>query len=137
MLSTPLAPGSAAEASSDTVLVRTLMEAGYVAAGTFSAARAEAIFAAVKILRPKSEVPVIGQAVAQLNAGDYLAAIRLLRDEALSMNPDNHVARALLGVALQLHGDRSEAETELRKVSEANTDPVATALARSALGQTP
>jgi len=108
------------------------MEIGYVAAGGGMTAQADVIFAGVQAARPDSELPLIGRAVARLNAGRADEAIALLR-QALERNPDSDLAAAFLGLALSQAGLQSAADALLQQVRAANRDPQAAALAASLL----
>ena len=69
-------------------------------------------------MRPLSEFPVIGQALARLTVGDDRRAIDLLQSAALKINPDNTLAQSYLGFALKRIGRQDEAKVILEKVEK-------------------
>lgn len=118
-------------------LPQLLMEIGYVATGAGLKPQAEAIFKGVAALRPQSEMPWIGLAVTQLNAGNPQAAQRLLREEALQRAPQSDTAKSFLGLALRQAGHNAESFALLREVADYGTDETARAMARGLLDQKP
>ncbi|HSI83001.1 MAG: HrpB1 family type III secretion system apparatus protein [Candidatus Methylacidiphilales bacterium] len=127
----PLTANAATQA--DTETVQLLMEAAYTAVGAGLTERANAVFAGLRALRPESEIPVIGQAVALMNSGSLVDATRVLEDEALVINPNSAMARAFLGLTLHLQGLGAQSRMALETVISEDTDPAATALAQSIL----
>ena len=115
-----------------TELVRQLMEVGYVAAGCGLSAEADRIFQGVKAVRPDSEAPVVGRAVAWMNAGKAPEAIGMLQAE-LQRLPESDVLMAFLGLAMQMAGLGQASETVLKQVVESGRDPSATAMADAIL----
>ena len=103
-----------------------------LAAGTGDLKRAGAIFGALCRLRPDRAYPLVGLAVAYLNAGRAADAVRLLEDARLQ-NPDERgVLLAWRGLALQLAGRSAESR---RLFAEAAALPGEGArLARQMLG---
>ncbi|CAK0781504.1 conserved hypothetical protein [Gammaproteobacteria bacterium] len=113
--------------------VRRVGEIGLLAAGHGEIEAAHRIFDGMVAIRPDSEYPWIGKAIAELQAGRVTEASRLLRDEALKRNPKSLEAQAFLGLALTRAGFASEAETTLRVVSAADPDQAAGQMARALL----
>lgn len=119
--------------NASTELVQRLMEVGYVAAGNGYSKQAEAIFAGVQAVRPESELPSIGLAVMQLNAGLCEVAVKTLEEEGLKRNPDSELVQSFLGLALKLGGQSARSEQVLQKVIASGSNTQAVELARSLL----
>jgi predicted Zn-dependent protease len=113
-------------------LVQQLMEIGYLASGGGMPSEAATVFAAVEAVRPTSELPLIGAAVARLNARRADEAIALLR-QALAKNPDSEYAAAFLGLALKQAGMSQASEDILRQVVSSGKCEQAVGLAKSLL----
>jgi len=114
----PNGPGSQA-VSRETAFVleaddaRFLTEVGMLAAGRGDLRHADTIFNALRLLRPDRAYPLVGLAVARLNAGRAAEAARLLEDADLSDPEERAVARAWCGLALQLSGRGAESRQAL------------------------
>ncbi|PTX91923.1 hypothetical protein DB346_23485 [Verrucomicrobia bacterium LW23] len=117
----------------DTETVQLLLEAGYTAVGVGLTDRADAIFAGLRVLRPESDAPLIGKAVSLISSGKYAEAVKVLENEALAVVPGSPLARAFIGMALQLQGLGSQARETLEAVVAEDSDPSATSLARNLL----
>lgn len=115
--------------------IQMLMEIGFLAAGRGEINAAETIFNGIKALRPESESPLIGLAVARMNAGNNQEAIAILRDRALALNPLSDMANSFLGLALKLEGLNSQADSILEGVVAGNGDPGAVSMARALLAE--
>lgn len=112
---------------------RFLTEIGMLAAGRGNVQHADTIFDALRRLRPERAYPLVGLAVARLNAGRADEAARLLEDAVLADPQERAVVRAWCGLALQLAGRNAESRKAL---AEAATLPgEGGALARQMLGQ--
>lgn len=116
-----------------TETVQRLMEVGYVATGYGFLRQAEAIFAGVQAVRSDSEMPAIGLAVAQLNAGLCEVAVKTLENDALGKNPDSELAQSFLGLALRMAGQNARSEQILKKLAESGKNQEAVAMAKSLL----
>jgi predicted Zn-dependent protease len=112
-----------------------MMELGYLAAGSGFKAEAESIFEAVQVLRPDSEMPVIGLAVVKIASGQPLEAVSLLERRALRIDPDSALARSFLGLALRLAGHGSRSHAVLEEVAAAGDESEAVTMARSLLAE--
>jgi hypothetical protein len=112
-----------------------LMELGYLAAGSGFQGEAESIFEAVRVLRPDSEMPVIGLAVVKIAAGRPLEAVPLLEEQALRINPGSALARSFLGLALKLAGHGSRSRAVLEEVAAAGGGSEAFSLASCLLAE--
>ncbi|WP_276807908.1 hypothetical protein [Castellaniella defragrans] len=92
---------------------RFLTEVGMLAAGCGDVPHADTIFNALRRLRPDRAYPLIGLAVARLNAGRAAEAARLLQDAGLADPEERAVAQAWCGLALQLAGRGAESRRAL------------------------
>ena len=101
------------EAKAETV--KLLTEIGFMAAAHCRVKEATTIFEGLQAMRPDSEYPAIGLAVAQLSGKHFDQAIKLLRENALAKNPDSADAKSFLGLALKMAGRTSESETPLKE----------------------
>ncbi|WP_198299140.1 hypothetical protein [Bordetella genomosp. 13] len=111
---------------------RFLAEVGMLAARRGDVARADAIFNALRELRPGRAYPYIGLALARIAAGQAAEAAQLLERAAIDDAAERAQAQAWRGLALQLAGRAAESRKVLH---EAATQPdEGGALARSLLG---
>lgn len=111
---------------------RLLAEVGFLAAGAGDAARAETIFNALRRLRPDRAYPVVGLAVAWMNANRAPDAVRLL-EGAMAPDPaDRALLDAWRGFALQLAGRRAESVRLLETLAMGESEGAR--LARGLLG---
>lgn len=114
----PSVPGAAAPGlqavSPETAFVldaddaRFLSEVGMLAAGRGDLARADAIFGALRQLRPGRAYPLVGLAVARMNAGRAAEAASLLDAGGMADDEERAVAQAWRALALQLAGHAAE-----------------------------
>jgi len=105
-------------------LVRLLMRIGYQGAWNGLYKDALSVFEGVGAVRPDNEVPFIGASVVAMLSGNYKVAVDVLKEGALSRNPDSDFARAHLGCAIRMQGSDDEGRSILQSVAEnsANTD---------------
>lgn len=92
---------------------RFLTEVGMLAAGRGDVSRADTIFNALRRVRPGRAYPLVGLAVARLNAGRVAEAARLLEDAGFSDPEEQAVVRAWCGLAMQLAGRGAESRRAL------------------------
>ncbi|WP_417796432.1 tetratricopeptide repeat protein [Terasakiella pusilla] len=90
--------------------LKVLMEAGFLAANGGMTKQAQTIFEGVLAVRPESEYAYIGQAVTLLTSEKHDEAIKVLRDDALRINPDCLQAKMILAMTLKLAGRGSECD---------------------------
>lgn len=122
----------------DDDLIKVLAELGFIAGGYGMIAQTEAIVGALQTLRPHSERPSLIEALARMNAQDAAGAERVLREQALKVNPDSAMARAYLGLALHLQGRMNERDRALQEALAAgDADEDAATLARHLLETSP
>ncbi|MBB1625144.1 tetratricopeptide repeat protein [Achromobacter sp. UMC71] len=132
--------GSAMAVSGETAFVleaddaRCLAEVGFLAAGRGDVARADAIFNALRALRPGRAYPWLGLAVARLNAGRADEAVRLLEQGEASAAAERGLLSAWRGLALQLAGRNAESVRLLQACADAGAGGEGAVLARSLLG---
>lgn len=67
------------------------------------------IFTALHEVEPQRIGPLLGLAMSQVHQGNYSAAIDILRNKALTVDPMDPHARAWLGLALFRDGQRDKA----------------------------
>jgi predicted Zn-dependent protease len=133
------APAAVAQAvSSEAAFVlaaddaRLLTEVGFLAAGAGDVARAETIFKALRRLRPAAAYPLVGLAVAWMNAGRAPEAVSLLESAVIAEPGERALLDAWRGFALQLSGRNGESQRLLERVARGEGD--GPALARGLLG---
>lgn len=114
---------------------RFLTEVGMLAASCGDVRHADTIFNALRRVRPDRAYPLVGLAVARLNAGRAAEAARLLEAADLADPQERAVAHAWRGLALQLAGFGAESR---RVLADACALPgEGGALARQMLGLAP
>lgn len=111
---------------------RFLTEVGMLAAGRGDLVRADRIFTMLRRQRPDRAFPLLGLAVARMNAGRAAEAARLLRDVRLTAPDEQALVRAWCGLALQLAGRAAESRHVLLDAARGSGE--GGALARRMLG---
>lgn len=119
----------------DPEMLRLLAEIGFVGTACGLWNHAEDIFNGIRAVRPKSEYPVVSQALARMSMGDFSRAIQLLNDVALKLNPNNPLAQSFLGIALKQSGMANEGNRVLEYVVSENKDQQAVEIAQTGLSQ--
>lgn len=114
---------------------RLLAEVGFLAAGGGDSVRAETIFNALRRLRPDRAYPVVGLAVAWMNASRAPDAVRLLESAVVADPAERILLDAWRGFALQLAGRRAESTRLLETLAGGETEGAR--LARALLGLAP
>ena len=102
----------------DQRVVTLLAEIGFIAVNSDYRKDAMAIVNALRKVRPKSAVPIVIEALVKISRKDNIEAIKLLRNEALKLEPDHQVAKITLAEALKNMGHNSEAEELLKQIDE-------------------
>jgi thioredoxin-like negative regulator of GroEL len=97
-------------------LVRLLMRIGYWSVWHGFYAEAATLFNGARAARPQSELPVLAMAVLALVMQKPEAAVQLLREQALPLNPASELVQAHLGCALRLAGHESEGMALLNRL---------------------
>lgn len=127
-MSTRVTGGTAHEAVSsetafvlDTDEVRLLTEVGFLAAGCGDLARADAIFGALRLLRPDRAFPYIGLATARMNAGRAADAVTVLEAAHITDTAGAQIVRTWYGLALQQAGRNDESRRVLESVVRSGT----------------
>lgn len=92
---------------------RLLAEVGMLAAEAGDVTRADAIFGALRRVRPDRAYPYIGLVLARLAAGRAGEAVRLLEDADIADPQERGVLHAWRGLALQLVGRSAESRKVL------------------------
>jgi tetratricopeptide (TPR) repeat protein len=116
-------------------LLQILMEVGYVAAGCGWKRHVETIFTGIIAVRPRSELPWIGFAIAQIAMGQFSKAFEILTKRALVLNPKNDLAKAFLGLILSRIGSHNISEHLLNQVIDENQTSEAVQLAKEILNK--
>jgi len=111
---------------------RFLTEVGMLAAGRGDVTRADKVFTFLRHQRPDRAFPLIGLAVARLNAGTPAEAVRLLQDIRLPDADEQGVVQSWCGLALQLAGRSAESRHVLHEAAQGRGDGAV--LARQLLG---
>ena len=111
---------------------RMLAEVGMLAAGRGDLKRAETIFGGLRLLRPDRAYPLVGLAVARMNAGHAGDAAQLLEPIRLAEPEEQALVQAWRGFVLQLAGRSAESQRVL-SVAAASSGEGAV-LARQLLG---
>lgn len=114
---------------------RFLAEVGMLAAAAGDVARAQTIFGALRLLRPDRAYPLVGLAVAWLNAGRAADAVRLLEDARLDDPQERSLVEAWRGLALQLAGHAAESRRVLALAAGMPGDGATLARQMLGLGQ--
>ncbi|MDR1435942.1 MAG: hypothetical protein LBI39_01910 [Puniceicoccales bacterium] len=107
-----------------------LMEVGYVACGQGRPTQAATIFDGISAVRPKSELPLIGLAMAQMNLGKLTAACDTLVKRAKKLNPENLLVDTMAAMVFRMSGAVDESDAILNAVIEDGSDDCAVELAR-------
>ena len=109
-----------------------LVEIGLLSAGAGDIVATRTIFDGIAAIRPESEVPLVGKAIAELCTGRYRTAVQLLR-EAVEKNPENDVAMGLLALALHNCGLNEASSTVAAQVVNDGENTEAIELAQAIL----
>lgn len=96
---------------------RLLTEIGMLAAEAGDVARADAVFGALRRVRPDRAYPYIGLVLARLAAGRAGEAVRLLEDAEIADPQERGVLHAWRGLALQLAGRSAESRKVLAEAA--------------------
>ncbi len=106
----------------DDDLVRVLAELAAIAGARGLDAQGDALVSALSEVRPTRAEPFLLQALARLGAGQAQEAESLLRERALTINPDSAMAQAYLGLTLHVQGRIDERDRVLH-IALASSDP--------------
>lgn len=121
--------------------IRLLTEVGYLAAAQGDVPRARTIFTALRSWRPERAFPLIGLALAYMNAGRHAEAVRLLEDVSLQP-PESLQLQVWRGLALWLDGNHHAGSRALQAAVDAldavgdAADPETLSLAQALLSAT-
>lgn len=107
-----------------------LIRVAFLAADCKSASVAEQILKAVCNAKPNHESAIIGLAYNAILSDRFDEAVSLLKDQALAINPNNHTARAYLGLALGCKGDKEASKEILEELVKKDEDSSAVNLAK-------
>jgi hypothetical protein len=99
-----------------------LMEIGYVACGQGKPSQAKIIFNGIGAVRPNSELPIIGLAMALINLGKLTAAGDVLMRKARPLNPKNRIINVLMAMIFRMSGEFGPSDELLDEVIQENDD---------------
>lgn len=99
-----------------------LAEVGMLAASRGDVSRADIVFGGLRAARPNRAYPLVGMAVARLNAGRANDAVQLLEPVRLVEPEEQTLVQAWRGFALQLAGRRAESNRVLGEAAAASGD---------------
>lgn len=94
---------------------------------------AMAIFNTLQMYRPDSEYPFIGAAIAHLDAGSYDDAVTMIRDNALRINPQNDIAKAILALAYTYLRRDDESKSLMQEIESSGQSTAAVNLVKAML----
>ena len=118
-------------------LVRLLMRLGYWSTWNGLYAEAATLFQGARAARPQSEIPVLGMAVLAMVMHKPEAAVQLLREAAVPLNPASELVEAHVGCALRLAGSEDEGMEILSRLSATAKDESARSMAASLVSLKP
>ncbi|MDR0339982.1 MAG: hypothetical protein LBH53_00215 [Puniceicoccales bacterium] len=121
-------PAEFAEAKTE--WLQLLMAMGYVACGQGRQSQAAVIFTGIAAVRPNSELPLIGLAMAQLNLGKLTLACDTLIQRAAKINPANQLVKAIAAMVFRMSGAVEASDRLLDEVTADGSDDGAVELAR-------
>ncbi|MDR0678672.1 MAG: hypothetical protein LBF24_00230 [Puniceicoccales bacterium] len=120
-------PAEFAEAKTE--WLQLLMAVGYVACGQGRPSQAVIIFTGIAAVRPNSELPLIGLAVAQINQGKLTTACDTLVQRAAGINPDNQLVKAMAAMIFRMSGAVGASDRLLDEIIADGSDGGAVELA--------
>lgn len=106
----------------DDETMRILAKASNLAGMTGQHKEALEIAEAIRVILPDESNAAVVQANALLHAGKFTEAANILRDTVLANEPDNVIAKAMLGLSFHAAGQRTERDTVLQEVIESGSD---------------
>ena len=115
-------------------LARLLSETGMLAAGMGDQKSTETIFDGLRVLKPKSDLPIVGMALARMNGGDWDQAIALLSKAHLHEHRESEAVNCFLALALHCGGRRQESMRMIEMVRKEGKEPWAVAMANALAG---
>lgn len=110
-----------------------LVEAGFIAVNQFDEDAAVKLFKAAEVLNPTNTLPFLGKGYMHLCKLELKAAIALF-EKILAQEPDNGMAKTLLGLSLSFNpAEVGKGEKTLEDALKTSDDKMLTGLATSAL----
>ncbi|MBC6497312.1 MAG: hypothetical protein GDA54_03200 [Alphaproteobacteria bacterium GM7ARS4] len=116
--------------SQDNVL-RLLGEVGMMAAGWGMQDKANAIFDAVAVLRPKSDVPHIGKALALASSGHLQECLSYLEKTVLPIHGKSEGVLCVYALGLALAGKRAQSQKIVDRILEEGQESWARGMAHA------
>ncbi len=92
-----------------TEMIQLLSQVGYLACFNGDVDKGQLIMDSVEANCNGQSAALVGVAISRIYAGQYEDAIRILKENVLTVEPDNMSAKCFLGMALSESGDIDEA----------------------------
>ena len=109
------------------------VEAGFIAINQADEDSALKLFRAAELLNSESSLPQVGFGYLHLHKLELKQAIEIF-EKVLAKEPDNEMARTLLGVALSFSPDKvAQGEKCLTQAAQASSDPTIKRAANDAI----
>lgn len=110
-----------------------LLESGFIAASQTDEDGAKKLFRAAGLLSPQNMMPKVGYGYIHLLKLELKQACKVL-EEVIKTEPDNHMARALLGLSTSLTiKDVDKGEKLLEEAMKNSKDPSIKAMAQTSI----
>lgn len=115
-------------------LPRILSETGMLAASIGDTDASHKIFKALSVLKPKSDLPVVGRAIAIMNSGDWERAIHLLSKAHLHEHRHSDAVNCFLALSLHCAGRIQESMRMIELLRKEGKESWALAMAEALAG---
>ncbi len=92
-----------------TDMIQLLSQVGYLACFNGDVDKGQLIMNSVEANCRGQSAALVGVAISRIYAGQYEDAIRILKENVLTIEPENMTAKCFLGMALSESGDINEA----------------------------
>jgi len=101
-----------------TEIIQLLSQVGYLACFNGDVDKGQLIMDSVEENCNGQSAALVGVAISRIYAGQYEDAIRILKENVLTVEPDNMTAKCFLGMALSESGDVDEAMSLFNDIVE-------------------
>jgi len=101
-----------------TEIIQLLSQVGYLACFNGDVDKGQLIMDSVEENCNGQSAALVGVAISRIYAGQYDDAIRILKENVLTVEPDNMTAKCFLGMALSESGDVDEAMSLFNDIVE-------------------
>ena len=109
-----------------------LLEAGFIAVNQADEDSALKIFKAAELLKPKSPLPKVGFGYLHLHKLELKQACKMF-EAALEIDPNNEMARALLGISMSLAPTSMDKGEKILEQTIRSNDPLIKNLSETAI----